>query len=271
MNQTKDETVSGEGMPPAIRLQAYLASCGLGSRRACEALIVKGSVTVNGRAAELGMRVKEGEEVLLDGRKVSPQSRMRYILLNKPPGYISAMSDPEGRRLASDFLKDAGPERVYNVGRLDQWSCGLLLFTNDGELASRLGHPSGAVEKEYDILADAEIGEAFVREFQRGLSVDGIRYKAGSVRLTGPRTARVVLVEGKNREIRRVLAHFGLRPVRLARVRIGPLEMGSLGEGAWRELSAEEVASLRAASEHAHSENSESGPKSGLPDGLAAW
>ena len=154
------------------------------------------------------------------------------------------MSDPEGRPLAVDLLRDVG-ERVYNVGRLDQWSSGLLLFTNDGDLASVLVHPSGGFEKEYVIIADARLEDDFFSGFSTGLEIDGIKYRAASLEKIGPDSARVVLIEGKNREIRRVLEHFGRKAKVLRRVRIGPLTIEGLAEGSFRELSEEEVGMLR--------------------------
>jgi len=236
-----------QGSSPSAgqRLQVFLAHAGVASRRACEAIILDGRVSINGRtASELGVRVMPGDTVALDGRPLRPEGRKRYILLNKPAGYISAMSDPEGRPLASELLK-AVPERVYNVGRLDQWSSGLLLFTNDGELASLLVHPSGGVEKEYEIVADAPLGEDFFTGFRRGLEIEGVTYRASSLVRSGPESARVVLIEGKNREIRRVLEHFGRKAAILRRVRIGSLTIAGLRDGEYRELSAEEVEGLR--------------------------
>ncbi len=228
-----------------IRLQAFLAHSGVASRRACERIILAGRVSINGAvSSELGVRVMPGDKVALDGRPMGPESRKRYILLNKPAGYISAMSDPEGRPLAVDLLRDVG-ERVYNVGRLDQWSSGLLLFTNDGDLASVLVHPSGGFEKEYVIIADARLEDDFFSGFSTGLEIDGIKYRAASLEKIGPDSARVVLIEGKNREIRRVLEHFGRKAKVLRRVRIGPLTIEGLAEGSFRELSEEEVGMLR--------------------------
>ena len=229
-----------------IRLQAFLAHAGIASRRACEGIILAGRVAINGRqASELGVRVRPGDKVLLDGRPVGLAERKRYLLLNKPAGYISAMADPEGRALAADLLKGV-EERVYNVGRLDQWSSGLLLFTNDGDLASVLGHPSGGIEKEYEVTADLPLGEDFFEAFRVGLEIDGVAYRAMSIERTGPASARVLLVEGKNREIRRVLERFGRRAMSLRRVRIGPLRIADLAEGAFRELEPGEIRELRA-------------------------
>jgi 23S rRNA pseudouridine2605 synthase len=231
----------GEG----VRLQAFLAHAGVASRRACEKIILDGRVAINGRVvSELGVRVMPGDSVSLDGRKVGPEGRKRYILLNKPAGYISAMHDPEGRPLAVSLLHGV-EERVYNAGRLDQWSSGLLLFTNDGELAYLLVHPSGGVEKEYQVLADGPLGEDFFSAFRAGIDIDGVVYRARSVERLGPDSARIALVEGKNREIRRVLERFGRRAKVLRRVRIGALSIGDLGEGSFRDLTEAEVEELR--------------------------
>jgi 23S rRNA pseudouridine2605 synthase len=227
------------------RLQAFLAHAGVASRRACERIILDGRVSINGQvASELGVRVKTGDTVTLDGRPVGPEGRKRYIILNKPTGYISAMSDPEGRPLAVELLKGV-EERVYNVGRLDQWSSGLLLFTNDGELAALLVHPSGGIEKEYCVVADAPLGDDFFSSLREGIEIDGIVYRALSLERTGPDSARVILLEGKNREIRRVLERFGRRAKVLTRVRIGNVAIGNLAEGSFRELSETEVDELR--------------------------
>jgi 23S rRNA pseudouridine2605 synthase len=228
------------------RLQAYLAKCGIGSRRACEGIVAEGRVTVNGLAAKLGDSAMAGDEVRLDGRIVRPQERLRYIILNKPAGFVSSMADERNRPVAVSLLGSDVEERVYNVGRLDQWSSGLLLFTNDGDLAAILGHPSGEIDKEYLIETDLPIPAGFREKFEAGVEIEGTVYKARSVIIESDRTMRSVLVEGKNREIRRVLEHFGLRALSLRRVRIGPLSLGDLAEGAHRELSAVEVAALRA-------------------------
>lgn len=160
------------------------------------------------------------------------------------------MSDPEGRKLACDLLPEELPERVYNVGRLDQWSSGLLLFTNDGELARRLSHPSCGIEKEYEVTTDLAISPAFMEGFASGVTIDGLCYKALSLSRTGPRSARIVLVEGRNREIRRVLEHFGLRAMALRRIRIGPVRIDGLIDGQTRVLSEMELEGLRSDSGH---------------------
>jgi 23S rRNA pseudouridine2605 synthase len=244
MDEAAGPGEDGEAEGP--RLQAYLARAGVASRRACERLILEGRVSIDGAVVtKLGTRVPPGALVALDGAPARLESRLRYILLNKPPGYISAMSDPEGRPLAADLLKDSVAERVYNAGRLDQWSSGLLVFTNDGELASILLHPSGGIEKEYEITADGPLTDAFFEGFRRGIRIDGVVYRAIEAVRSGPAKAKVILVEGRNREIRRVLESFGRKALSLRRVRIGPIAIGGLPEGSFRDLSGDEVAALK--------------------------
>ncbi len=233
------------GQRERIRLQAYLASCGLGSRRFCEKLIQEGRVRVNGAVAALGDSAVAGDEVRLDGRTVAPQTRLRYIALNKPPGFVTSMSDERGRPIAASLLGKSVEERVYNVGRLDQWSSGLIFFTNDGDFTALLVHPSGRIDKEYLVETDLPIPASFAAEFGAGLVVDGVAYRAESVRIVAERQMRIVLVEGKNREIRRVLEHYGLRALSLRRARVGPIELGGLTEGSFRELTPAEVKALR--------------------------
>lgn len=238
-------------MKEGLRLQAYLASCGLGSRRFCEGFIEQGRVRVNGLPVILGTRVGPEDRVTLDGRPVEPQARLRYIALNKPPGYISSMADERNRPVAASLLKSSVPERVYNIGRLDQWSSGLLLFTNDGDFASLLVHPRSCIDKEYLVRCDLPIPEELPRGFMEGLRVEGVVYKAETVGLVDGKTMRIVLVEGKNREIRTVLGHYGLRALFLRRERIGPIELGDLPEGAFRDLDVREVEALREYSKNA--------------------
>lgn len=230
----------------AIRLQLWLARSGVASRRKAEEFILAGRVSVDGKiVTELGSKASPDADVRVDGTRVFLAERLVYILLNKPAGYLSSMVDPEGRKLACDLLPRDLPERVYNVGRLDQWSSGLLLFTNDGELARRLSHPSCGIEKEYEIVTDAALSESFLEGFRSGVTIEGVRYRAVKARRIDEKIARIVLVEGKNREIRRVLERFGLRALSLRRVRLGPILIGSLPEGQTRELTEEELDGLR--------------------------
>jgi len=228
-----------------IRLQAYLAHCGVASRRASETLILAGRVAVNGlRVTELGTKVAPGDQVQVDGRPVSVEQVLHYIALNKPPEYICSASDPQGRALARNLLAPEITERVYTVGRLDYRSSGLLLFTNDGDFAARVGHPSAEIEKEYLVEATGVIADQVLDEFRTGVNVEGVLYRCRDIERLGRKSVRVVLVEGKNREIRRVFSHFHLHPRRLHRIRIGPILLGSLKEGLTRSLQPAELERL---------------------------
>jgi len=243
--------------PAPIRLQVFLAHAGVASRRTAESLIAQGKVTVNGnKVTTPGYKVLPEDDVRFDGRSVKIESRLLYLALNKPPLYICSSSDPQGRPLALDLLpvykqsstgEASSPSsiRLYNVGRLDYRSTGLIIFTNDGEFAANLGHPSAQIEKEYLVESTSPIPDKVVEEFERGLIIEGILYRARYIERTGRKSMRVVLIEGKNREIRRIFSHFHLHPQRLHRVRIGPVCLGSLKEGDSRPLTAEELAKLR--------------------------
>jgi 23S rRNA pseudouridine2605 synthase len=230
----------------SIRLQVYLSHSGIASRRAAEDIIAQGRVSVNGvTITAQGSKVEEGDTVLLDGKPVSPESRLLYLALNKPPRYICSSSDPQGRPLALSLLPKT-QERLYNVGRLDFLSCGLIFFTNDGNFAGALGHPSSELEKEYIVEATGIIQDEVVDAFNAGITIEEQFYKAKNVEKIGRKMLRIVLVEGKNREIRRVFSHFHLHPLKLVRVRIGSVLLGNLPEGSSRPLTESEIASLGA-------------------------
>jgi 23S rRNA pseudouridine2605 synthase len=230
-----------------VRLHVFLAHAGVASRRAAEKLIAEGRITVNGRSISApGEKVLPTDEVFFDGKQVKIESRLEYLVLHKPPLYICSSHDPQGRPLALELLPplpDAMGQqpRLYNVGRLDYRSSGLIIFTNDGAFAARLGHPRSEIEKEYLVDSTVPIQDRMIEEFSRGLLIDGILYRARQIERTGRKSLRVVLVEGKNREIRRVFSHFHLHPEKLVRVRIGPVCLGSLKEGESRPLSGEEL------------------------------
>jgi 23S rRNA pseudouridine2605 synthase len=232
------------------RLQRALARAGVGSRRACEELIAAGRVLVNERPATLGDKVDTARDtVTVDGHLVPLNPELRYFVLHKPRGVVTTMRDPRGRPDLRTVLPD-GP-RVFPVGRLDADTEGLLLLTNDGELANRVMHPRYAVEKEY--LADVR-GRPARRHLARlraGVELeDGpARAEAASiVARTGERGAlRIVLTEGRKREVRRMLDAIGLPVMRLVRVRVGPVRLGELPPGALRDLDREEVRALYAA------------------------
>jgi 23S rRNA pseudouridine2605 synthase len=229
----------------ALRLQVFLAHAGIASRRASERLILEGRVAVNGQtAAVLGAKVLPGDEVSVDGRVLRGETKLHYLAMNKPPEYICSSRDPQGRRLALDLLPKDIQERLYSVGRLDYMSSGLIFFTNDGDFTARLSHPSSMVEKEYLVESTVPVSGEAVDAFLAGLSVDGVWYQAKSIEKLGRRTLKIVLIEGKNREIRRFFSHFHLHPARLQRIRIGPVLLGDLGEGKTRRLAQKELKAL---------------------------
>jgi 23S rRNA pseudouridine2605 synthase len=229
-----------------LRLQVYLAHAGIASRRAAEEIIAEGRVIVNGVVVnEQGSKVSPGDTVLLDGKQVQTENRQVYLALNKPPGYICSSSDPQGRPLAIELLPGEIRERLYNIGRLDFMSCGLIFFTNDGDFAARLGHPGSGIEKEYMVEATGHIPDALINAFEKGISIEGVHYRARAAERLDSRAIRVVLVEGKNREIRRVFSHFHLHPFRLRRIRIGPVKLDDLEEGKSRPLKKNELEALK--------------------------
>jgi 23S rRNA pseudouridine2605 synthase len=192
----------------------------------------------------LGEKVETGDEVRLDGKIVRPESRLRYLLLHKPPGYLCTSSDPQGRPLARSLLPKIN-ERLYTIGRLDFLSSGLIIFTNDGDFADQVGHPRSEIEKEYLVESSVPIPSRMVEEFSRGVIIEEVLYRPRKVEKLGNKALRVVLVEGKNREIRRVFGYYHLHVETIRRVRIGPVEMGDLAEGDSRPLRREEQEKLR--------------------------
>jgi len=229
----------------SIRLQVFLSHAGVASRRAAEEIIAQGRVSVNGvTITSQGSKVGETDVVLLDGKPVQTESRLLYFALNKPAGYICTSSDPQGRPLALDLLPSTVGERLYSVGRLDFLSCGLIFFTNDGNFANRLGHPASGLEKEYTVEATGPIPDIAIESFRNGITIEDVHYKAKIAERTGWKSIRLVLVEGKNREIRRVFSHFHLHPAVLRRIRIGPVLLGDLAEGSSRPLTKNEIKDL---------------------------
>jgi 23S rRNA pseudouridine2605 synthase len=243
-----------EGSSAPQRLQKVLAAAGLGSRRACEELIAAGRVTVDGRTATLGDRVDPAAAVIhVDGERVVVDPRLVYLALNKPRGIVSTMADDRGRAGLADLLGDSVPERVYHVGRLDADSEGLLLLTNDGDLANRLTHPSFGVAKTYLAQVDGRVGPAVRRRVLAGVDLDDGPVRADAFRvvdaLAHTTLVEIVLHEGRKHIVRRLLAEVGHPVSRLVRTAVGPVKLGDLRAGRWRHLSRAEVAALFAAAE----------------------
>ena len=228
-----------------IRLQVFLAHAGVASRRASEQIILDGRVTVNGEVVtELGTKVSSEDKITVDGKLVVQEEVKRYVLLHKPVGYVCSLKDEKGRDVAADLLKPHFSERLYNVGRLDMFSAGLIIFTNDGDFAAKVSHPSSEIEKEYIVETSVMIPEDLPKQFLKGIRIEGVFYKAKDVELLTKRKLRVVLIEGKNREIRRVFEHFQIGIKSLTRMRIGPIKNNNLQAGQFRELTKEEITSL---------------------------
>ena len=232
----------------AERLQKILSARGLASRRTAETWIQQGRVTVNGIPARLGDTADpEQDEILLDGKPLPQGQEPVYILLNKPRGYVTTLSDEQGRPNAAQLVADCGV-RVYPVGRLDMDSEGLLLFTNDGAFANALMHPKHQVKKTYDVWVTGYVPGAEIR-LARPIELDGYTIRKPEVKLfkaEGNRARlRVTIHEGRNRQIRRMCQAAGMTVTRLRRIREGGLSLGDLAPGAWRYLTREEVARLR--------------------------
>lgn len=237
-------------MTMADRLQKVMAAAGIASRRASEVLISAGRVTINGRVAELGDRVDPDVDVVeVDGDRVIVDTTLHYLMLNKPRGVVSTTHDPEGRPTVMDLVNLE--ERLYPVGRLDQDTEGLLLLTNDGELANRLLHPSFEVERTYLALVPGPVRRETLRRLTEGVELDDGLARPRRVRVAeehrGKALLEIVMTEGRKHEVRRMLAAVGAPVERLARVAFGGVELGDLRQGKWRFLDRPEIAKLHAA------------------------
>ena len=233
---------SGEGE----RLQKVLARVGIGSRRVCEDLIAEGRVLVDGEMAVLGRRVDpETALIEVDGAPVGVRPDLVHYVLNKPAGVVTTADDPQGRPTVVGLVPNE--PRVFPVGRLDVDTEGLLLLTNDGELAHRLTHPSFGVEKEYVAELEGSPSRAALRRLREGVELDDGTTAPARAALLEPSVVRLTVHEGRNRQVRRMCDAVGHPVVRLIRTRIGPLADRSLAPGAWRELTGDEVRSLQRA------------------------
>jgi 23S rRNA pseudouridine2605 synthase len=225
-----------------VRLNRYLASTGVGSRRAADEVIRAGRVTVNGVPAEVGTVVFDDDDVRVDGRPVAVQATT-VVLLHKPAGVVTTVRDPQGRPTVLDFVP-AGV-RLFPVGRLDRETTGALLLTNDGDLADRLLHPRHGVRKTYVARVEGDPQPEALARLRRGVQLDDGATAPADVRRVGPGRVEVTIHEGRNRQVRRMLAAVG-HPVRaLHRSRYAGLELGSLRPGEWRTLDDSEVDGLR--------------------------
>lgn len=231
-----------------VRLQKYLAEAGVASRRAGEQIILSGRVTVNGEAVgQLGTKIDPAHDrVTVDGRPVRAKRKL-YVALHKPRGYLCSRRDPEKRRTVGDLLP-AEWQDLYSVGRLDQFSEGLLFLTNDGEFCLKLTHPRFGVRKTYVATVEGRVEPAVLKRFREGVPDQGELLKAQEARVVSANNThsvvQLVLAEGKNREVRRLFEAVGLRVCRLQRLSIGAVRLGELKPGRWRTLTESEIASL---------------------------
>lgn len=257
--QSDSESSQSSGDANLIRLQKFLASTGLGSRRHCEEYIETGRVTVDGdEVIELGAKIDpETQVICVDGERVRLQPK-RYYLLNKPSGFLCTNNDPAGRRRVIDLFPKEN-QRLFTVGRLDENSEGLILVTNDGEMAERLAHPRYRVPRTYQVQVVGNPSREKLNELRKG-----IRFKEGVFRVAGLKPLRkqgkstfleLTLHEGQNREIRRMMARIGHKVIQLLRVRFGPLNLGNLKSGEFRRLTDWELKKLREMLTEKHSPN----------------
>lgn len=236
-------------MAEPVRLQKLLAQSGVASRRRCEELMLAGEVEVDGEVVtRLGTKVDPETAVIrVSGKRLPPASAHVYLVLNKPRGVVSTMSDPEGRRCLADFVQDR-PERLFHVGRLDTDTDGLLLLTNDGDFAQRLAHPSYEVEKTYVAEVAGQVRQGTLKRLRAGVPVDGRPVEVRRARLVDARPERSIVElgihEGRNRIVRRLLEEVGHPVRRLTRTAIGPVRVGTLRTGELRPLSGDEIGEL---------------------------
>ncbi|WP_439939624.1 pseudouridine synthase [Nocardia sp. N13] len=237
-----------------IRLQKLLAQSGVASRRKCEELMLEGHVEVDGEVVtRLGTKVDPHTAVVrVDGKRLPPISPHVYLVLNKPRGVVSTMSDPEGRRNLGDLVAER-PERLFHVGRLDTDTSGLLILTNDGDFAQRLAHPSYEVDKTYVAEVEGELHKGIIKQLLAGVTLDDGPVTVTSARIVSGSHGRnahdrtiveLVIHEGRNRIVRRLLEHVGHPVTRLTRTQIGPVQLGRLEVGEMRELSLDELGEL---------------------------
>ena len=235
-----------------IRIQKMIADSGYCSRRKAEELISRGKVKLNGHPVKLGDKCGFRDIITVDGERIyMPRKKnLIYIMMNKPRGYVTTVSDELDRRCVMDLL-DGVEERVYPIGRLDRNSEGLLLFSNDGDFANSIMHPSRHVSKTYRVTVRPDINDDQLVQLSEGVDIDGKKTLPASVIVKEKEQGRVVLLitikEGRNRQIRKMCEAVGLEVARLRRISIGPIKLGMLKPGTWRELTAEELRALRTA------------------------
>ena len=231
-----------------MRLQKYLALCNVASRRAAEVIITEGRVCVNGvRITELGTKVTENDEVTVDGAKIMPETKKIYIMLNKPVGYVTTVSDDQGRATVMELVSDLS-QRLYPVGRLDYNTEGLLLLSNDGDFTYKITHPKHKLDKTYEVWVTGKAQTNALRTLETGVYIDGRKTAPAKVDVLetskGSAVLSITIHEGRNRQIRKMCQAVGFRVMGLRRVSEGGLSLGHLPVGKWRHLSPAEVKAI---------------------------
>jgi len=235
-----------------MRINKYLASCGIASRRKSEELVLEGKVKINGRVIkDLAYLVKKTDLVTVDNKKVFVNERHIYLMLNKPKGFVSTTSDDLGRKTVLDLAPAFRDTRLFPIGRLDYETEGLLLLTTDGDLANKLMHPSHQISKTYIAKIEGEISEEDIQKLEKGVIIDGQKTKKSKIRLLGfddeKKISRleVVISEGRNRQVRKMFDAINKEVIFLKRTAIGSLQLGGVTRGTYRELNNKEIASLK--------------------------
>ncbi|WP_120274311.1 pseudouridine synthase [Mangrovibacterium diazotrophicum] len=231
-----------------IRLNRYIANSGICSRREADKLIASGEITVNGAVVtELGAKVSKRDEVLYKGEALNVEKKV-YLLLNKPRGFVTTLDDPHAEHTVMELVDNACPERIYPVGRLDKETSGVLLFTNDGDLAKKLTHPSYEKKKIYHVFLNIDFSEEHMEQIKNGIELEDGFIKADSISFVDPADKKQVGIEihsGRNRIVRRIFAHFDYKVARLDRVFFAGLTKKNLPRGKWRFLSPKEISYLK--------------------------
>ncbi len=232
-----------------MRINKYLAECGVASRRNCDKLILEGLVTVNGKVCSLGEEIDENSDVVMvDGKKINSVKKYSYYMMNKPKGYVCTVKDDKDRKTVMDLLPPS-VGRIFPVGRLDYDSEGLLIFTNDGDLCNRLLHPSNEIPKTYLVKIEGFLEDASLDKLRKGVIIDGVKTKKCNIRIVDETKTftkyHVTVTEGRNREIRKMFLTQGKEVKFLKRIKIGDLRLGSLNRGDVRKLTTEEVDYLK--------------------------
>jgi len=228
-----------------MRLQKYLAMCGVASRRAAEEIILQGRVKINGeKCTVLGTKVTDADSIILDGEEIKPEEKKYYIMLNKPTGYMTTVKDEQGRPTVMDLISDIS-KRVYPVGRLDCNTEGLLLMSNDGDFTYKVTHPKHKLDKTYEVFVSGNAEKNAIRKLEQGVFIDGKKTAPAVVDIVdfGKNSALLTITihEGRNRQVRKMCASVGFKVMGLKRVSEGGLSLGNLPLGKWRHLTEAEV------------------------------